>query len=260
MMRRYNTHTPQRSLSEDSERWKAAGYSSSDETSFSLKTSSGVLNYKSNDTNSYTDFLRVSITMLLAFNASEIDPEFKKVISKALSIYEDGGSFNSEYTDEEDDEDEDFVAYALSNAKTEAAKYEEAAKFASTLPESEEYKVQILSIESGDDSNIERILAKQTDLPPPVVHDAVNNNKPFVLPAEKAKEVYIQLRMLDVFVNISVVGNSPSKPEQTVKKSAAKTTSRKGSATRKSASRSSSTKELTGLEKLPRTEGIITNT
>jgi hypothetical protein len=254
IMRRYRgLPTQQRTVSEDSEGWRPrTHFSDSDETSFNLKTASGVLSYKSNDNNSYTDFLRVSITMLLAFNANEIDPEFKKLMNRALSAYEHGDSLISEYS--EDDEESDFVAAAFANAQSEAAKMDEATKFASNLPEADEYRLQILSVESEDTSNIEGILSKRTDFPPPLVHDIVVESKPFVLPAEKAKEVYVQLRMLDVMVNIKV--KTEESTTSTVKKSAAKkVASKKGSATRKSTKAKNS--DLTGLEKLPRTEGII---
>lgn len=254
IMRRHRGLPQQRTVSEDSEGWRPrTTFSDSDETSFNLKTASGVLSYKSNDNNSYTDFLRVSITMLLAFNANEIDPEFKKLMNRALSAYEHGDSLISEYS-EDDDEEVDFVAAAFANAQSEVAKMDEATKFTSNLPKADEYKLQILSVESEDTSNIERILSKRTDFPPPLLHDIVSESKPFVLPAEKAKEIYIQLRMLDVMVNIKSKTEEPT--ISTVKKSAAKTVaSKKGSATRKSTK--SKNGDLTGLEKLPRTEGII---
>lgn len=266
MMRRYSTSTSQEkaeSISENSERWGNYMKDSDDETSFSLKTPSGVLSYKSNDNNSYTDFLRVSITMLLAFNSNEIDPELKKVMNLALQAYENGDTLTTEF-DPDDDEEADFVAMAFANAKSESDKFDVATKFASNLAKADNYKLQILSLESEDASNIERILGRQTDLPPPVLHDAINNQKPFVLPADKAKEAYVQLRMLDVFVNIKPVSDENSETKEkdtTIKKSAAKkVTSKKTSTNKKSAKRTVNCKtDVNGSEKLSRSSGIITN-
>jgi hypothetical protein len=255
-MRRYTTAERDGSLSENAgrlDRNHATGATmiipEADGTVFSLKTCAGILQYKAGSETSYTDFLRVVFEMTLSFNGSEVDPEFKKVIHRALKAYEYGDSDASYEDGDEEDEREDFVAAALEIARKESEKCLEADEVTSNLPDAENFKLRILSVESDDTSNIERIFSKKTDMPPPQVHDIIHNRKEFTLPADKAKDLYVQLRILDVVLSIRPDDEkSLSKQSMTTKKgAAAKTTV----ASRKTNAARAKVCEVTGREKLP---------
>lgn len=290
-MRKYNSFTPvpsrqsapahspppdPRTISQAMEDWSKKKQIHSDEElsdnseqesdgiSFQLKTAAGVLSYKPSEHSNYTDFLRLVFEMMVAFNSTDVDPEFKKVIKKALAAYESGEDFDSD-TDDDDDEDIDFVHAALENAKDEAAKYEQGVQYVNSLPKSEKLTLKILQSESESTTpaRVEKILSKLTDLPPNVMHKVVRNNEPFSLPFEKASEVYVQLRMLGVILTVKATEDDSKKITTTKKVSAAKKSIKKSTAksgrakARTKTTRPTTKPILTGSEKLQTTVGII---
>lgn len=234
--------------------------------SFALKTDAGTLSYKPNVNGNYTEFLRVTIEMMLAFNSSEVDPEFKKVLKRAFLAYENGEDFGDD--DDDDDEDLDFVATALSSAQDEAEKYEKGVQYINSLAKSDSLTLKILQSHSENitPSRVEKLIEKLTDLPPNILHSVVHNAMPFTLSFEKASEVYTSLRMLDIPITVK---SGDDKSSSTKKASASKKTTKqilvKKSSTTKKASAKKTTKHsntktgktLTGSERLQTTVGII---
>jgi hypothetical protein len=250
--------------------------SDSNGVKFQLQTEAGILSYKPSDYSNYTDFLRVVIEMMLAFNSSEVDPEFKKIIHKAFEFYETGETFDDDSEDSDDESYSDSINSSLKKAREEAAQYEQGAKYISSLPKSDTLTLKILQAESefADSSRVEKILSKLTDLPPNLMHAVVRKNEPFSLPFEKAAEIYIQLRMLGVILTVKSVDatvkkskESPSKKTVTTKKASAAKKSVKKATAKSGRGRVVAKKTirnkinikptLTGSEKLRTTVGII---
>lgn len=177
---------------------------------FTLRTEAGELSFSQSQDGSYTDFLRVALEMLLAFNGTDIDSDFKRIMQRALLAYENGEDLDV-------DEERDFLQDAIQNqiafneAQNQSTKFEEASKYAVKLPASDSYALRILSFDEDDKQRLVDMILKHTDLLPNFIQDAIQNGKSFVVPAEKAKELYIQLRMFDVILTIKVPDKSPPK-------------------------------------------------
>jgi hypothetical protein len=222
-----------------------------------LKTESGEIKYKPSDYSNQTDFLRAVIEISLAFNSAKVDPAFRKVIRMALFAYENGDvadEFGGGGFGEGDEDDEYLIEAAIESAQAEAQKMEDASKLTSNLPATDKLRLQILSTEDSNVSHIDKLLCKHTDLPPTDIEGALKNNTPFIMPSDAAKELYVQLRMLDVVLSIQPVDKAlVQKPITTKTGAAAK------KATRKSVGTKVLPKNpLTGREKLPLIDGIIT--
>ena len=196
---------------------------------FRLKTKSGTLSYSPSEDGNYTEFLRVIFDMLLAFNSGEVDPEFNLVMRKAFTAYENGESFDE--SDDTEESETDYVQFAIEKSKNDSIKREEIAKFVSEIPQAEKMTMRILHADEDDLNDIEKVLAKNTDLPPNELHAVLHKRNFFTLPFEKAKDVYVQLRMLDVWLTFKPEDKELQKPvKKPVKLS-----------------------EITGREKLPAT-------
>lgn len=204
---------------------------------FTLKTEAGTLSYSQNESATYTDFVRASIDLLLAFNGSDIDPNFKKVIQHAMEAYANGDADFFDF--ENDDEDNDYIERAL---KAQQEQLEEAKKYVATLPQNEFLTLRILSCDTND-HRIENQFTRHTDFPPNVVHGIIYDHTSFELPFEKATKLYVDLRMLEVILSVKIPQND-------------KTAFVKKSACRKSV-RNNKTSELTGKELLKPEDGVV---
>lgn len=227
---------------------------------FNLKTAVGVLSYKSNDCDNYTNFLRVVIEMLLAFNSSELDPQFIKLLRRALNNYNGMDSLTDDVENDDLYDDTDVESDEIELARQQAFKMDEANKLITNLPKTDTLQLRILSVEDSKSLlfnffHIEKIISKYTDLPPNEIHEILHNHQEFILPYDKATELYIQLRMLDVMLTIKNVNNV----EENVpaKNTAAKKSSKIKQKLNTTIKKDSKTYKITGLENLKTTDGII---
>lgn len=231
--------------------------SADDEIVFMLKTPAGVLSFKPSNTDEYTHFVQVVVEMLLSFNSSNIDPMLKRAIRKALFDFENGDVDENDEDEEEFDSDElDFLGSALKVAKDEGIKAEEAQKYVTSLPKTEKLSLKILSTDEDNEKRVERALNKYADLPPPLLDKVIHAHQSFSLPFEKAAELYIALRIMDVMLTIK--STDDNKKPVTKQASAAKTKAdRKGKRPASAIKRAKSL--LTGNEKIDKLVGNITD-
>jgi len=234
-----------------------------DTMNFTLKTSAGALFYQPNDSN-YTDFLRVTIGMLLAFNPNDIDSDFKQTLETALKCYETGDQFaasddeNDSDEFEQEQEEEDPVLSKLEQAKKHVLQIEEANKLISRLPDSGNVEIQILSTdESGTQAN--KLISKHLGLPDSEIDEIVTNHKPFHLSVDKGKDLYKQLRMSDVILSIKPVYSKSTETEEPVENGLKRSSAAKNKNPKSTQKLSGKTKltDTTGKEKLKDTVGVI---
>lgn len=216
MMRRYaRSHFQPEVVSDNSD--------TDNRVSFELKTQSGKLVYRPTDSQLYTDFLRVIFELMLAFNTDEIDPIFRSGVRKVLKAYEgnDWGVFEGAEDDDEYDGRHGFSH--VEDAIEEAKKLETANFVANNLPEVDTLTIKILSSDESDSDKISSAIEKETDFPPNQVHKIVNEHKPFNLAFEKAKKLYVSLRMLGVMLTIHpTLQTEVAANKKTAKKQAAR--------------------------------------
>lgn len=189
---------------------------------FNLKTMNGVLSYKSPDANNYTMFIRLIIEMLLAFNTKELDRNLIKTLKKALVAYDIGDDpFEFDFNDISGDSDW-FKSNAEQEEKQNFIRTEEALKFLETLPDSDSFDLQILHYDLSDAYLIDRVLSTNTNFTPFEIHKLIHDKKIFSLKSEQAKNIYLELRKIEVYLKIEPTNQKIDKQASIAFKSAAK--------------------------------------
>lgn len=221
-----------------------------EDTEFTLKNSDGHLSYKHSDDGNYTNFLCISIQMLLAFNSSEIDPAFRKLINDAIKSYNNGeiSDLSDDEIIEECEKEFDIVRDAIDRAKDQTQKTKEADKFIISLPKTESVKLRILYIPSELEDQVKKILQKTKEFSNENILSFMTKGEQFMLPFEVATELYKKLRILG-----AVLAIKPDKIEELTskEKSSVKIKHLKTKQANKVIKKQIELKTLTGLEKLP---------
>lgn len=232
---RNQTEDRLKSTTNNNQTMPAQNSSNEPNVSFTLRTEAGNLRFEQSEHSSYTDFVRVAVQMLVAFNGEEIDRELKRALERALHTYDHHGSFLNE-DDDDDQEERDFLQehlrqqIELSQAIQQAKNDDEARKYVTNLPPSQNLTLRILAFDDSDQEQVENYLSKFTDLSPPVIHSVLREGQTFDLPADKAKELYVQLRILDVVLTIKTPNEMQNHPH-TKKGVAAKSSGKKDKGT-----------------------------
>lgn len=148
---------------------------------------------------SYTDFVTTAIEILLIHNRPALDNDFVGAIRLALQHISKQNGVASPC---EEEESEDLISAAIEEVRNVELKTKEAQSVVDNLPEGDELQLQILSLNDNSFRSVERLLANHTDMPPRQVTACIKEAALFKLSNDKAKELYVQLRTLDVFVAI----------------------------------------------------------
>lgn len=208
---------------------------------FYLKTSAGCISFKADDKEDYSNFIRNVIEILISFNTSDIDTVLSYNIKKAIELTNNNNTFDDILDDVFDELEEYDNIRSVENIKEEKEKKRtEAIDYVSNLPSSYDFKITILPDGNNENELIENIIKEKctSKFSSNQLKNIIENRTPIILSQNEALDLYIELRINDIFVHILPF----NKKDNEIKKNKKITKS-----------------IITGKEKIPVNIGIIDN-